>query len=102
MGSQGVIAACPPGTVARGVWTKYCYPVAGGLSSSGGGYNLGLIGGLIRNLSFDERGISVRVIEGPPVTDRFDYGAMPKLGVVSHTTPFAPSFYGMRLSADSR
>jgi len=31
-------ASCPPGTVARGVYTKYCYPVATGSNSSGSGY----------------------------------------------------------------
>jgi hypothetical protein len=31
-------AACPPGTVARGVYTKYCYPVAGGSAGASGGY----------------------------------------------------------------
>lgn len=34
-----VQAACPPGTVARGVYTKYCYPVATGGGAGGGGYN---------------------------------------------------------------
>ncbi len=39
--SMPVIASCPPGTVARGVYTKYCYPVATGSSSGGGGGGYG-------------------------------------------------------------
>ncbi len=62
--SMPVVASCPPGTVARGVYTKYCYPVATGSSSSGGGSSYGgtgaqmgreiggVLGGLIRESLF--------------------------------------------------
>jgi len=60
--SSSVLAQCPPGTVARGVYTKVCYPVATGPNSSSSGYGgagaqLGqqigsAAGGLIRDALF--------------------------------------------------
>lgn len=62
--SLPVIASCPPGTVARGVYTKYCYPVATSSSSGGGGGGYGgagaqlgqqigtAVGGLLREALF--------------------------------------------------